>query len=75
MIDSLPAIRDKLDMVEALLQVSESQRLSRKLGPEADSHPIDAMYASLGVELALAEKEEIEMVSHLTPNAKPVRPL
>lgn len=75
MINSLPAIRDKLDMVEALLQVSESQRLSRKLGPEADSHPIDAMYASLGVELAPAEKEEVEMVSHLTPNAKPVRPL
>jgi hypothetical protein len=67
-IDSLPALRDKLDMVEALLQVSESQRLSRRLGPAADAHPIDAMYASLGAELAPADKEEVEMVKQYAAN-------
>jgi hypothetical protein len=67
-IDSLPALRSKLDMVEALLQVSESQRISRKLGPAADSHPIDAMYANLGAELTPAGKEEVEMVRAYAAN-------
>ena len=67
-IDTLPALREKLDMVEALLQIAESQRLSRKLGPAADAHPIDAMYAQLGVQLEPASMDEVEMVRKYAAN-------
>jgi len=42
--------------------VAESQRLSTKLGPDGDAHPIDAMYKKLGAELAPAAPEEVRAI-------------
>jgi len=67
-IDSLPMLKDKLDMVEALLQVQESQKLSKSLGPAAEQHPLDAMYAQLQCGLAPASEAEHEMVRRYAAN-------
>ena len=55
-------------MVEALLQVQESQKLSKSLGPAAEQHPLDAMYAQLQCGLAPASEAEHEMVRRYAAN-------
>ena len=63
MIDSVDALKNKLSMVENLLQISSTQRLSAQIGgaPEGE-HPTDGLYRRLKCSLAPASDGEAAMV-------------
>jgi poly [ADP-ribose] polymerase len=66
-IDSEGLLKAKLDMVESLLHVSESQRLSQQIGG-AGEHPTDALYRQLKCGLEPASEKEVQMVREYTAN-------
>ena len=69
MIDSVDALKMKLSMVENLLQISSTQRLSAQIGgaPEGE-HPTDGLYRRLKCALAPASDGEAAMVREYVAN-------
>ena len=69
MITSETMLVQKLEAMEALLQVSQAQSLANELRPGAAAkHPSDGNYDKLGCELRPASADEVRMVEEYAAN-------